>query len=240
MSKKYILILLFILFCLPVYSSGTDQATAEVLAYKSRVFDTDATLKVWVRNWVDSKGPEIQGLGTIIPIPESQIGNSYLDPFSVYIVSNLKNTVTITVSWSDFVNSRLETGFSPEYWTWSKLANIQYSSPYQESIMGSYYKYEFTPTFECSTEDKVTTIKYYYRYRKAECNQNGNLKGKFSGDYSTFSGYSGLEVLPGIEANKSMGQSEMVFRRPISRELYESLPEGIEFVSTVTISIGVD
>ena len=239
MSKKYILILLCILFCLPIYSSGTDQATVEVMAYKSREYDTDATLNVWVKNWVDN-GIKIEGMGTVIPIPESKIGDTKLDPFSVYIVSNLKNTVTITVTWSDFVNSRLETSFSPQFWTWSKLAGVQYSSPYQESIKGPYYKYQFTPTFECSTKDKVTTIKYYYRYRKAECNPNGNVKGQFSGDYSTFSGYSGLEVLPGIEANKSMGQSEMVFRRPITKEQYESLPEGIEFVSTVTISIGVD
>ena len=239
MSKKYILILLCIIFCLPIYSSGTDQATVEVMAYKSREYDTDATLNVWVKNWVDN-GIKIEGMGTVIPIPESKIGNMELDPFSVYIVSNLKNTVTITVTWSDFVNSRLETSFSPEFETWSKLAEIQYSSPYQESIKEPYYKYEFTPTFECSTKDKVTTIKYYYKYRKAKCNQNGNLEEQFNGDYSTFSGYSGLEVLPGIEANKSMGQSEMVFRRPITKEQYESLPEGIEFVSTVTISIGVD
>ncbi len=239
MSKKYILILLCILFCLPIYSSGTDQATAEVMAYKSREYDTDATLNVWVKNWVDN-GIKIEGMGTVIPIPESKIGNMELDPFSVYIVSNLKNTVTITVTWSDFVNSRLETSFSPQFWTWSKLAGVQYSSPYQESIKGPYYKYEFTPTFECSTQGEVTTIRYYYKYRKAECNQNGNLEEQFNGDYSTFSGYSGLEVLPGIEANKSMDQSEMVFRRPITKEQYESLPEGIEFVSTVTISIGVD
>ena len=239
MSKKYILILLCILFCLPIYSSGTDQATVEVMAYKSREYDTDATLNVWVKNWVDN-GIKIEGMGTVIPIPESKIGNMELDPFSVYIVSNLKNTVTITVTWSDFVNSRLETSFSPEFRTWSKLARIQYSSPYQESIKEPYYKYEFTPTFECSTQGEVTTIRYYYKYRKAECNQNGNLEEQFSGDYSTFSRYSGLEVLPGIEANKSMDQSEMVFRRPITKEQYESLPEGIEFVSTVTISIGVD
>lgn len=239
MSKKYILILLCILFCLPIYSSGTDQATVEVMAYKSREYDTDATLNVWVKNWVDN-GIKIEGMGTVIPIPESKIGNMELDPFSVYIVSNLKNTVTITVTWSDFVNSRLETSFSPEFRTWSKLARIQYSSPYQESIKEPYYKYEFTPTFECSTQGEVTTIRYYYKYRKAKCNQNGNLEEQFSGDYSTFSEYSGLEVLPGIEANKSMDQSEMVFRRPITKEQYESLPEGIEFVSTVTISIGVD
>lgn len=239
MSKKYILILLCIIFCLPIYSSGTDQATVEVMAYKSREYDTDATLNVWVKNWVDN-GIKIEGMGTVIPIPESKIGNMELDPFSVYIVSNLKNTVTITVTWSDFVNSRLETSFSPEFETWSKLAEIQYSSPYQESIDGPYYKYEFRPTFECSTQGEVTTIKYYYKYRKAKCNQNGNLEEQFNGDYSIFSGYSGFEVLPGIEANKSMGQSEMVFRRPITKEQYESLPEGIEFVSTVTISIGVD
>ena len=128
MSKKYILILLCILFCLPIYSSGTDQATVEVMAYKSREYDTDATLKVWVKNWVDN-GIKIEGMGTVIPIPESKIGNMELDPFSVYIVSNLKNTVTITVTWSDFVNSRLETSFSPQFWAGSKLAGGQYSSP---------------------------------------------------------------------------------------------------------------
>ncbi|MGN0906197.1 MAG: hypothetical protein ACI4NM_03535, partial [Bullifex sp.] len=81
---------------------------------------------------------------------------------------------------------------------------------------------------------------FYYEYEKQPCNSNGKLDNNvsFTG-YSTKFACSDLQVLPGIAPN-TKHKAEVVYRWIIDPEKYQSLPEGVEFVSTVTINIGVE
>ncbi len=234
--KALILAMIFISLSSLLFAVGADQSSFEISAYKNRTYQTEGVLSVRVVEWVTKTNKTVSGIGTAsYRIPENRIGDPELDFFSIYLKSNLKNRVTVTVTSTDFVNPgsdvKIKTGFT----RWTRPEKVFNSGVVQEDY--NYYIYEYTTTYQ---EINANTFTFYNRYRKVPCDSQGIIEGDFPDEYEVFGGYSGLEVVPGIATGYTPGEFEVVYRCPISPEDYARLPEGVEFVSTVTISIGVE
>lgn len=241
-AKSLSLILIFFIFLIfPLFAAGTDQSQFSVPAYKSRKYETEGFVKIYVKEWLTNASDKNQNNGVWFDnksfrIPERRIGDPNLDFFSVFIKSNLKNRITVTVTNTDFVNPRSDIKIKTGFKRWTQPFQNFKSGVVQEDL--NYYIYEYKPTFQ---EINENTFIYYNSYRKVSCDSQGVIEGDFPEEYEVFGACSGLEVLPGIPSGYSQPKdSEVVFRCPISKEDYDRLPEGVEFVSTITISVGVE
>lgn len=229
-----------------MFSAGTDHATGEVFAYKNREYETDGLLKIIVKEWVNKR--EVEGIGnTNVEIPSSKVNKSDFDPFSVYVYTNLQNAVTVDVIFGDFISDDSDMKITPDYVRWFKysgngdkkifdLKKETLKSFDSGDVMegNTYYRYRYYPTMEYVDNNK---FKVYFKYSKVDASQ-GNVD--FSGQsIQTFDTQGNLLVLPGINPDTSKC-FEVVYRWKITSELYNSLPEGVKFVSTVTINIKVD
>lgn len=249
MNKLIIFILIIYSLAIPLFSAGTDHATGEVFAYKNREYETDGLLKIIVKEWVTAKGAEVEGIGnTNVEIPSSKVNKSDFDPFSVYVYTNLQNAVTVDVIFGDFISDDSDMKITPDYVRWFKYSgngDTKFFDPKKATLKSfdsgdvmegnTYYRYRYYPTMEYVDNNK---FKVYFKYSKVENASQGNVN--FSGkSIQTFDTQGNLLVLPGITPNTSKC-FEVVYRWIITPELYNSLPEGVKFVSTVTINVEVD
>lgn len=241
-AKSLSLILIFFLFLFfPLFAAGNDQSKFSVPAYKSRKYETEGFVKIYVKEWLTSNTDSSNVVwfdNKSFRIPERKIGKPDLDFFSVFIKSNLKNRITVTVTNTDFVNPRSDIKIKTGFKRWTKNFNIIKSGVVQDDL--NYYIYEYKPTYQ---EINENTFIYYNGYRKVSCDSQGKIEGDFPEEYEVFGACSGLEVLPGIPSgwyDSKTTDPEVVFRCPISKEDYARLPEGVEFVSTITIYVGVE
>lgn len=247
MNKLFIIILILYTLAIPIFSAGADHASGEVYAYKNREYETDGLLKIIVKEWVNKR--EVEGIGnTNVEIPSSKVNKSDFDPFSVYVYTNLQNAVTVDVIFGDFISDDSDMKITPDYVRWFKYSgngDTKFFDPKKATLKSfdsgdvmegnTYYRYRYYPTMEYVDNNK---FKVYFKYSKVENASQGNVN--FSGkSIQTFDTQGNLLVLPGITPNTSKC-FEVVYRWIITPELYNSLPEGVKFVSTVTINVEVD
>lgn len=251
MNKLIIFILIIYSLAIPLFSAGTDHATGEVFAYKNREYETDGLLKIIVKEWVTAKGAEVEGIGnTNVEIPSTKVNKSDFDPFSVYVYTNLQNAVTVDVIFGDFISDDSDMKITPDYVRWFKYSGNgvkQFFDPKTAKLKSfdsgdvmegnTYYRYRYYPTMEYVDNNK---FKVYFMYDKVEnASLDKNVEFPNSSQKQSFDTQGDLLVLPGISTNREIC-FEVVYRWKITSKLYNSLPEGVKFVSTVTINIKVD
>lgn len=256
MRKMFILLLFSAVLSFTVFAEAADYSKAffNVGAYKTINYEKNPHLKVYVKQWADegrNTNKEYYGVVTNpFNIPESRIVESDFDAFSVFIETNLKNPVTVSVSFSSFTNPRFsEYSFTLPVTRWYKYDNdgkfgIEPNMNKKQFPSGvvlegeKYYTYMYYPKLELKGGNSFS---FYYAYERFECIDPNNPPTGFSSENSKpFSGLNGIEVLPGIEVNRHRHKVEVVYRCPADKKIIDSLPEGVTFVSNVTITVEVN
>lgn len=254
MRKMFILLLFSAVLSFTVFAEAEDYSKAffNVGAYKTNNYEKNPNLKVYVKQWADEgRNVGIQYNGVVtnpFNIPESKIVESNFDAFSVFIETNLKNPVTVSVSFSPFTNPRFsEYSFTLPVTRWYKYddkgefgiePNMKQFSSGVVLEGTKYYTYRYYPKLELM---EGNSFSFYYAYERFECIDPDNPPTGFSSENSKpFSGLNGIEVLPGIEVNKHRHKVEVVYRCPADKAKIDRLPEGVTFVSNVTITVEVN
>ncbi|MGN0907195.1 MAG: hypothetical protein ACI4NM_08605, partial [Bullifex sp.] len=155
MNKKLIIPFILIFIVIPLIFAGNDSSVFDVSAYKVKNYTTEGYIKVWVKEWVSKNtGTDVNGIGlTSIQITEDKVGKNNFDLFSVFVESNLQNTIRVTVDFGNFVNPRFgNVALKPDYFTWLKYDGKEYA------------KGTSLPTFDSGAVWETKNDYYKYRY----------------------------------------------------------------------------
>ena len=237
MRKVFIVLLLFL--SLSLFASGVDSSTLEFSAYKNQKFATSGKLYITVYDHLRSGEEIVTGIDSIpnlITINEESFDTPF-NAFTIRVQSNISNRVNITVNMSDFINPR----FPDKKITMSgnvsinKQENTFYSN---EATLGKKNdKYYVKNLYKLAIKEDGLNFTTYFLYKQAQSKN----KGQYNFDSIKYQEYTKNGILEYLPQDDTMSvASAAVYTMKINKTEYDSLPEGVEFTSTVVINIEVD
>lgn len=230
MHKKLFVFLFTFCFSLSICIADSNYSSFEVSAYKNQTFYTTGVLNIQVKDLLSNN--DITGIGSS-PVRVTKIGE-YFDAFSIQVKSNIKNPVTVNVSVGKFRNPKLELGLVPEVAVVSTLGSMLKSDSRIYNMDTVWF--EYTPAVDL-VPDSIS-FRFYYSYKKYS--KADNTQTIEAGNYLNKQ-FSSIVILEQLKEDQlTFPVSTVTYKMKIREEDYSTLPEGIEFVSNVTISIGVD
>lgn len=237
MRKVFIVLLLFL--SLSLFASGVDSSTLEFSAYKNQKFATSGKLYITVYDHLRSGESIVTGIDsqpTTLTINENNL-DSLFKAFTVRVQSNIGNKVNISVSVSDFLNPRFpdkKISMSGNVFLTTD-ENTFYSNEVTKGNKKD--KYYVKNLYKLAIEKKGLDFSANFLYKQAT--RKNNERYDFDSiDYTEYTEKGVLEYLP--QDDTMSVASAAVYTMKINKTEYDSLPEGVEFTSTVVINIEVE
>lgn len=247
MRKAFTTLALSLLLLLCCFAESA-SSSMEVSAFKEAPLP-DIAYTITIKDHTQNQtGTAISGIASIFDVSSKISSNRTIDKaFSIYVSSNLKNSISIGVKFTPLVNQDDKSITVPVTYKFSTsgLSQVKGSTYYQKTGR-NYYFARYTPSLKIGGSTTGTysidqNTSYTLVFNPAETIQTGTATQNNSNNVRTWSNATAMpstsgNTLPGFTGTNAVSGTAN-FGLSITESDYEALRANTDYVTTVTITI---